>query len=254
MLPEGMDILTFALIMLIGLGAGFVKGAIGFALPLILVSGLSMLIPVHEALGVIIVPILIANLHQALRQGVAPALASGVRFWRYIVACLIGIAISAPFVVIFTPQTMFLILGSAVLAFSLIQLSGWQPEVTPRWRNPLEWGVGSIAGLCGGLAGTWGPPTVLFLLAIKAEKREMVRMMSAVFALGGVALALAHARSGVLNISTGALSVLIMLPVAVGMWFGYKAQDRMDAALFRKLTLILLCVSALNLLRRGLLG
>lgn len=249
-----LDLTTLVLLALSGILAGFIKGAIGFALPLVLVSALSAFLPVHIALGVIIIPILAANAHQALRQGLGPALASGRYFWRYIIACLAGIAVSAPFVVLLPQQTLFLILGAAVFVFSAIQLSGWTPHVPENWRHPLEWIVGAIAGLCGGIAGTWGPPTVLFLLAVRTEKQEMVRMMSAVFALGGVMLALAHTRSGVFNWDTGVLSAAIMVPVGIGMWAGYKAQDRMDAALFRKLTLILLCVSALNLLRRGFLG
>lgn len=250
----GLDMTTLLLAALTGLGAGFVKGAVGFALPLILVSVLSSLMPVHVALGVILIPILATNLHQALRQGVGPALQSTRHFWRFILACLLGIMISAPFVVILSQQAMFFILGGAVLVFSLIQLSGWTPDIPPRVRYPLEWGVGGIAGLCGGLAGTWGPPTVLFLLAVKTEKREMVRMMSAVFALGGVMLTFSHLRSGVFNADTAVLSAAIMLPVATGMWFGYRAQDRMDPVLFRKITLVLLCFTALNLLRRGFLG
>jgi uncharacterized membrane protein YfcA len=38
------------------------------------------------------------------------------------------------------------------------------------------------------------------------------------------------------------------------MWLGFKLQDRMDQALFRRATLIVLMVAGANLIRRGLLG
>ena len=37
-----------------------------------------------------------------------------------------------------------------------------------------------------------------------------------------------------------------------GLFLGFKVQDRMDQALFRKATLAVLVIAGLNLIRRGL--
>lgn len=254
MLVAGLPLWAFLAAFAVTLGAGFVKGAIGFAMPLILIAVLPSFMPAQTALAALILPVLVTNMHQSLRQGFAPAWQSGRKFWRLILATVIGILISAPFVVVLPQQTMFLLLGAAVVIFTLLQLSGWAPDIAPRWRAPVEFGIGLVGGLYGGISGVWGPPTIVYLLAAKVEKTEMVRVMSVLFAIGAVVLTGAHLRSGVLNAETAVLSAAMLVPAGIGMWLGYKAHDRMDPVRFKRWTLILLALSGLNLLRKGLLG
>ena len=56
--------------------AGFVKGVVGFALPVVLISGLTLYLPAEVALAGLILPALVTNLAQARRQGLAAAWAS----------------------------------------------------------------------------------------------------------------------------------------------------------------------------------
>ena len=51
------------------LAAGFVKGAVGFALPLIAIGGLGSFLPAQEAVAVMIFPTFLTNFWQTVRQG-----------------------------------------------------------------------------------------------------------------------------------------------------------------------------------------
>lgn len=250
----GLPLSAFVFACLITLFAGFVKGAIGFALPLIMIALLPSVMPAQTALAALILPVLVTNVHQSVRHGIGTALQSGRKFWRIVAATMAGIVVSAPFVVVLPQPVLFLLLGVAVLVFSLLQLSGWAPVIPDRWRNTAELGTGLVGGLYGGISGVWGPPTLVYLLATKVEKREVVRVLSVVFTLGAVVLVVMHLRSGVLNAHTIPLSAAMLVPATLGLFLGYVVQDRMDAVLFRRYALILLCLSAINLLRRGLLG
>ncbi|HPD94059.1 MAG: sulfite exporter TauE/SafE family protein [Rhodobacter sp.] len=250
----GLPLWAFALACLVTLAAGFVKGAVGFAMPLIMIAVLPSFMPVQTALAAVILPVLATNLHQSLRQGVVAAAQSGLRFWRIIVMTMTGILITAPFVVVLPQQAMFLLLGIAVLFFAGLQLSGWAPDIPPRWKAPIEMGAGLIGGLYGGISGIWGPPSIVYLLAAKVEKTEMIRVMSVIFTMGAVVLTMAHLRSGVLNARTAVLSAAMLVPAGLGMAMGYRVQDRLDPVRFKRWMLILLALSALNLLRRGLMG
>ena len=57
-----------------------------------------------------------------------------------------------------------------------------------------------------------------------------------------------------LNAATAPLSLLLVAPMGLGMWLGQRVQDRLDPVRFKRWMLILLALSALNLLRRGLMG
>ena len=250
----GLPLSVFLMAFGVALFAGFVKGAIGFALPLIMIAVLPSFMPAQTALAALILPVLVTNLHQSLRNGLRDAMVSARKFWRIIFATIAGIVISAPFVVIIPQQVMFLLLGAAVLVFSLMQISGWAPEIRPIWRNPIEFATGVLAGLYGGISGVWGPPTIAYLLAVKVEKREMVRVLNVIFTMGAVVLIVVHLRSGVLNAQTIPLSAAMLVPATLGLFLGYAVQDRLDAEKFPRYALIMLCVSAINLLRRGVFG
>lgn len=250
----GLEPWAFWLAMAVTLFAGFVKGAVGFAMPLIMISLFSSFMPPETALAALILSVLSTNLHQSLRFGVTAASASAVKFWRIIAMTVLGIAVSAPFVVWLPQSVMLALLGVPVLAFSVMQLVGWNPVIPPRRRNGAEYGLGIVGGLYGGISGVWGPPLIVYLLAIRAEKAEMVRVQGVVFLIGAVVLAVAHLATGVLNAVTLPFSAALIVPAALGMWLGFQAQDVLDPQRFRRWTLIVLAVVAVNLIRRAIVG
>jgi uncharacterized membrane protein YfcA len=250
----GLPAWGFWLACAITLGAGFVKGAVGFAMPLIMIATFSSFMPPELALAALILSVLSTNLHQTFRDGAAAALGSARAYWRIIAMTVLGILISAPFVVVFPERLMLGLLGVPVMAFALMQLSGWQPVIPPAARNPAQYGLGLVGGLYGGISGIWGPPVILYLLAVNTAKSEMVRILGVIFLIGAVVLTLAHLSTGVLNARTVPFSLALVVPAAVGMWLGYKMQDRLDAARFRRWTLVVLLLVAANLIRRAVMG
>ena len=248
-LLDSPSILLYALAM--AFVAGAVKGAVGFALPMMLISTLSLVVAPDVALGFLILPALITNGVQALRNGLAAAWASVVRFRVFMGVGLVFLVLSAQLVAILPQRALYLLIGGPITLFCLIQLLGWQPKVDkPSTR--LEVAIGSFAGFVGGMSGVWGPPTVAYLTAINTPKADQMRAQGVIYGLGAVSLALAHIQSGVLNIETGKVSALLVLPALIGLWAGFQVHDRIDQATFRKATLAVLLLAGLNLVRRGL--
>lgn len=246
------EILTLAVF--ITLLAGTVKGALGFAMPMIMISGLGSILPGHAALAALILPTLVTNIAQAFRQGPRAALESAVKFRLILGTTVVFILISAQFVTVIPNWLMFVLLGIPITAFALVQLLGLPMVIPIHHRDRAAILLGMIAGLYGGISGVWGPPLLVFLLSIGTEKREQVRVQGVVFLLGSIMLMFAHLRSGVLNATTLPLSLLLVIPAVAGLWIGFRLQDRLDPARFRWWTLALLALAGLNLVRRGLLG
>lgn len=231
-----------------------IKGAVGFAMPMILISGLGSLMAPELALAGLMIPTLVTNLWQGLRQGLHAALEALRDHRVYIIVVLVMIALSAQLVSALPDRVMFLAIGVPIMAFSLMQLAGWRLRITAAWRRIAEVGVALGAGFVGGLSGVWGPPTVIYLTALDIPKQESVRVQGVVYGVGAVVLALAHVRSGVLTPETGAFSAVVCLPALLGMALGLRLQDRMDQDRFRRITLFVLVLAGANLVRRGLLG
>lgn len=255
-----MDILTelltpwsLALAILVGLGAGTIKGMVGFAMPMIMISGLSTIIAPDLALAALILPTLLSNGIQALRQGWREAWASIRRFRVFLMIGLAFLVASAQLVSILPQRWLFLLIGLPISLFAVMLLAGWSPRLAAA-STRIEAAIGAFAGFVGGMSGVWGPPTVAYLTAIDTPKPEQMRVQGVIYGLGAVALFGAHLQSGILNRETLPLSLAMIVPAMAGMWIGLRLHDRVDQAAFRKVTLVVLLVAGLNLVRRGLIG
>lgn len=233
--------------------AGMVKGVTGFAMPMVLISGLGSFLSAELALAGLILPTLITNFWQAARQGLGAAFSSARRHWRYVTIALLCLGVSAQVVTRLPGGMLFLVLGIPVTGFAILQLAGWRPTIDPENRRKAEFGIGALAGTLGGLSGIWGPPTVMYLTAMNTPKVEHVRVQGVVYSTGAMALVLAHLKSGILNAEGLTLSALLVIPGCLGLAVGFAILDRMDQEKFRWAILIVLVVAGLNLIRRGLI-
>ncbi len=237
----------------VALVAGTVKGMVGFALPMILISGLSSFISPDLALAGLIFPTLITNGMQAMRQGRSAAIESIKRFRIFLLVGLFFLLISAQLVRVLPQEVLLLIIGVPVMAFALMQIAG-KNIVLKNTNRRVEAAVAAFAGLIGGVSGVWGPPTVAYLTALGTEKNEQMRVQGVIYGLGAIALLFAHIGSGVVQAETAPFSVAMIVPAVIGMWFGGKLQDRIDQAAFKKATLWVLLIASANLIRRALMG
>lgn len=250
----GLPAWAFWLACAITVFAGFVKGAIGFAMPLIMIATFSSFMPPDLALAALILSVLFSNLQQTFRNGLAPAIDAGRRYLPFLISMTLGILVSAPFIVVLPERLMLGLLGAMLIIFAVVQLTGWHPDVPPRARVPAQIGLGLTGGLYGGVSGVWGPPLIVYLLAIRATKAETVPVLGVAFLIGAVVLTGAHLTTGVLNAQTIPFSLALVPPGILGMWLGFKLQDRLDPVRFRFWTLVVLIAVSINLLRRGLFG
>lgn len=231
--------------------AGIVKGVVGFAMPMILLSGLSSFISPEIAISALIIPTLLTNSWQALRQGGRAAVDSVHKYWRFLLSGGVFLVCTAQLVPHVDTSLLLMALGIVIAIFAAVQLFGWQPRIdNPSAR--FEMFVGSFSGLIGGFSGIWGPPTVVYLTAMNTQKRDHIRIQGVIYGLGAVALALAHIGSGVLNTQTAPFSAILVLPAMVGLMIGFAIQDRINQVVFKRATLLVLLIAGLNLARRGL--
>lgn len=250
----GLEAAAFWGAMAITLFAGFVKGAVGFAMPLVMISTFSAFLTPDQALAGLILPTLITNITQATRQGFGAAWDSVKTYRRFLIATLVLIVVSAQFVDVI-PQALFLLLlGGPITAFALAQLSGRKLALRLHHRHRAEWIMGAVGGLYGGVSGVWGPPLIVYLLSIGADKVETVRVQGVVFFLGAVVLLGAHLQTGLMDGPNLWFSACLVVPALIGQALGLRLQDRLDQARFRRWTQALLVLTGLNLIWRAFMA
>ncbi|MHC9234906.1 sulfite exporter TauE/SafE family protein [Pseudooceanicola sp. 502str34] len=254
MLTDLMSPGALALCLAIALLAGVIKGMVGFAMPMIMISGLSSVVGPELALAGLILPTLVTNGWQALRQGPEAAWESVKRFRLFLFVGGCALIVSAQLVRLIPANVLLLIIGAPIVVFAITQLMGKALRLSGYPSHRVEATVGGLAGFIGGMSGVWGPPTVAYLTAMDTPKKDQIRIQGVIYGLGALLLAVSHVGSGVLSLKTLPFSVALLPLALVGMWMGFQVQDRIDAVAFRKATLVVLLVAGANLVRRALMG
>ncbi|MCX7558660.1 sulfite exporter TauE/SafE family protein [Sulfitobacter sp. F26204] len=242
--------LTLIIVLGIAFLAGFVKGVVGFALPLVLISGLTLFLPAEIALAGVIVPLLVTNAIQSLRKGPGAAWNSAKNFRTFLISGGIAMVLAAQLVRVVADTALLAIIGVTAVIYALLQLAGVRLTLKRR-SNGAEATIGTMAGFFGGLSGVWGPPTVMYLTAIGTPKEDSLRIQGVIYGAGSVVLCIAHAASGVVRAETLPFSILLILPAVAGMWVGGRVVDRIDQERFKAATLIVLLIAGANLIRRA---
>lgn len=243
----------FAAALAITLFGGITKGLVGFALPLIMVAGLAGFLPHEMVIVVVLVPILITNIQQALRDGVGPARAVTVANGRLIIAMVVMLLVSTQLVRFIPENAALLVLGVPIVLYAAIQLAGVPMKLPVEHKNRAQWISGATGGLYGGLSGVWGPPLVVYLLSMGTEKRVALRTQGVLFLLGSVVALAGHAVAGNLTVQALALSAVLTVPAVVGTRIGDRLLDRVDQDQFRKFSQGLLVIVGLNLIRQAVM-
>ncbi|MDE0114630.1 MAG: sulfite exporter TauE/SafE family protein, partial [Albidovulum sp.] len=234
--------------------AGFVKGSVGFGLPSIMVASLGAFLDPLLALALLIVPTFATNILQAFRDGITGAYSALSKHWQLLAVFFAVLLFSTQIATSIPKNVFFIILGTPVTGFALLQLIKWRPRVRPEIRGACEVAAGAVAGFFGGLAGVWGPPVVILLSALETPKREQVTTQGVIYLIGSILLIPAHIGSGVLDRDTLPLSMTLAIPALAGLIAGFMVQDKLDQEKFRKITFIAVTLAGFNLMLRGILS
>ena len=246
----GLDttILTLASVALM-LG-GFVKGAIGVGLPVVAIAVLSNFMPVPLLLAIVVIPILMTNLWQAVDAGnLRRPLA---RFWPMILCLLVLIWFSARLVVELDPRILYALIGTSVLLFVISSYFRLDLNVSPsaeRWAGPL---AGTLGGFLGGICAIWGPPMMIYFVILRLSKEEYIQAVGLVWFIASIPLVIAYVRYGILTADTALLSALACIPGFIGLAIGQALRKYINQQAFTKLLLLFLFLVSLNLLRRAI--
>ena len=254
LLAEGVTVPIVIFAVFVAAFAGFIKGAIGFGFPSIMVASLGAFLDPLLAVALLIVPTFATNSVQAFRDGITGAYSALRKNWRLLAVFSVLLLTSAQLVTSIPKNVFFILLGIPVAAFAMLQLLKWRPRVPPGMRGPCEVAAGALAGFFGGLAGVWGPPVVFFLTAQETPKREQVTTQGVIYLIGSLLLVPAHFGSGILDRDNLPLATTLCVPAVAGLIAGFLVQDNLDQEKFRKITFIAVTLAGLNLTLRGILS
>lgn len=246
----GYDPVALTLAALALVFAGWIKGIIGLALPIVGLSLLAMIFPIHFALAVMVLPICASNVWQALRT--PDCMAQAKRFWPIIVALTVTMAATSGLVVALDDHLLRVLIGVVLTIVGIANLTTDRFVLPSRYERPVSIVAGLVAGVFGGVSTIWGPPLLTFLISLRLSKDVFIGAVGFIWLAGSIPFLIAFIANGVLNGGTLPVSALAIIPVIGGMWFGEKLRNKLDDGLYRRVLLIAIILMGLNLIRSGL--
>jgi len=230
---------------------GAVKGGFGFGLPLVTIPLLATTMPPPTAISLMFVPVISANLVQAVHGGYYRGALR--RFWTFFITMTIATLLAVQFLATVDVKVTSVVLGAIVIVFSIYQL--WSPafEVSrhaERWLTPI---IGILAGLIGGVTGLFGLPLVVYMVALRLPKDEFVGTISFCNLFGSLPLFGGLAWHGYLTLPVAAASGVGALITMLGVWAGTLARAYLPQTVFRRILLGILVLVGANLIRRSVM-
>jgi uncharacterized membrane protein YfcA len=211
---------------------GFVKGVLGFGLPLVTISVLPLIIPIDLALvtNALILPVL--NAWQVRAAGRFRE--SVTRFWPLILALCLTMPMGAALVSIVEPQSLMAALGVAIMAFSVLNAVNPRLRIPARFERPAAIAAGTGAGIVGGITTINGPFFLIFLLGVGADRQLMLSAL------------------GLVDWARLVAALLCLVPASLGMVLGLRLARRLPVELFRRIVLGVLFLLGANIILRAL--
>ncbi|MFY9184726.1 MAG: sulfite exporter TauE/SafE family protein [Limnohabitans sp.] len=220
---------------------GVVKGTLGVGLPLVVVPLLCLILPTSQAMGLLVMPVLLSNALQAFAGGRVGYTLH--RFAPLILAQLMATLFANHWSAQLSAKAMNAVMAATVIGAVVMMILQPKGELSPRqqrWAGPL---VGAIAGAVGGASSLTGPILITYLMSLRLPRDEFVGSISIIYLLGSIPMYAAMLAWGRFGWDAVAWSCLAIAPMYLGLRLGAMLRSRLDEqgfrnALFAFLTLL----------------
>ncbi|MBT6348824.1 MAG: sulfite exporter TauE/SafE family protein [Proteobacteria bacterium] len=237
---------------LIFLLAGTVKGIVGFGLPLVSITLLTPLYGLVDAIAVMVLPAMVTNFWQALNGGRFTSLWK--RLWPLYLSGAVSTVIATSALVQIDVQWPTVLLGSVILAYSLVGLTAWQPAEPGRRETWLSPATGVVTGLITGLTGVLVFPLTIYFQALNLDRRALFQAMGVYLLMANVALALVFGWQSAFPEEITQLALIGIVAGFVGMALGQRIQAHLSAQQFKRVFFCSLAVVGAYIFLRALLS
>lgn len=235
----GTQLLVVVLASLVG---ATVKSVTGLGYPLLAVPLLALVIGVEDAVVLIALPNLAANIYLCWET-------REVRRQARDLPVLVGFGIVGAVVgtiaLVSLPEEPLLIALALAIAVFVVNFFR-RPDLAMSQRTATRWSpaVGSVIGLLQGAIGVSGPVLASWVHAYRLPPRVFVHSITLIFAVTGAAQIVVLAVQGEFTADRLVAAAAAAVPVAIVTPLGVRVRDRLAGPAFERVVLGVLLVSA----------
>jgi uncharacterized membrane protein YfcA len=246
------DPLLLVLLVMAVFAGGIANGLIGLGMALFVVNALAAALgPKNAVVAMSILSPVTAGLQIVINRGAAGILP---RLLPVLAGALVGTIFGAQLFVLLPAWVIALALGLFTVQFVVDQWRGERPQLAANRERMFGPFAGFVSGTTNGSIGASGPVIGSFLLAIGLRAREFVFGISTVFFFQSSIRAGMFVLFDQFTAPVVITGVVLLAPALLGQQVGLRLRGRLDPLTFKRIILVVLFISSLNLIARGLDG
>jgi uncharacterized membrane protein YfcA len=183
----------------------------------------------------ILIPTIFTNIAQILSTGSVTSVLT--KTWAF----LLGAVVLVPgglWMVVVVPEFPYeRLLGLSILVYSLASLMGFNPVMRTKNNHGIGLALGLLNSVLTGMTGSMSVPGVMYLRSLQLTKDDLLCAMGILFftstlAMGGSLWWLDRATQ-----ELSVLSVMMCVPVALGVWLGIRVRSTLSEERFKQIFL-----------------
>ncbi len=226
---------SLALIALVFILAGLVKGVVGLGLPAVSLGLLTIFLGLKTAIVLIIIPSLATNLWQGLAGGAF--IATLRRIWVLLAFTAFGIWIGTGLLAQSDGRLLAGLLGLLLSIYAVTAMAMPNIRVPAAWEPWLSPPIGAISGFFTGLTGSYTFPGIAYIQALGLPRDRLIQAMGVIFLTCTITLALGLANNGMLTRELAIASLAGMIPAFGGLFLGQRLRRAIPEEQFRRVLL-----------------
>lgn len=141
-----------------------------------------------------------------------------------------------------------LLIGLMVMIFALDNLFRRSWSFDLKYDKYWQIGMGSLAGVVGGLTSIWGIPIIIYLILRKASKEDFVDTTGFLFLIASVPATYGYYKTDVFSLEMIPIAALCAVTAIIGMRLGRIVRRRIDADTFKKYLLLLFLLIGIRMI------
>ncbi|MGJ7916880.1 sulfite exporter TauE/SafE family protein [Massilia sp. LXY-6] len=245
-----------ALISLVFLLAGLVRGVVGPGLPTVAVGLLGLMMAPRDAAALLVVPSLVTNVWQLAAGPAAGRLAR--RLWPMLAGIAAGTLVGGMLLPASASADAVAALGGVLMMYAAAGLASFTLHVPPSGERAASPVVGLVTGAVTAATGVFVIPVVPYLQGLNLDRQmgrdALVQALALAFTTSTVALAASLLLAGQFAADAAALSLYALIPALAGMLLGQSIRGRIRPEVFRRCFFIGLLGLGLYLMLRPFIG
>jgi uncharacterized membrane protein YfcA len=129
------------------------------------------------------------------------------------------------------------LLGLSILVYSLASLRGFNPVMRMKNNHGIGLALGLLNSVLTGMTGSMSVPGVMYLRSLQLTKDDLLCAMGILFFISTLAMGGSLWWLGRATQELSVLSVMMCVPVALGVWLGMRVRSTLSEERFKQIFL-----------------